>query len=169
MINFIEQQQKLNICMRLLKRNLHLLSLRSKTGSRAILSGCSPRHKRLIGDQFILGAEENILIKGYIERKRKIGGKLSWTCFEEGNLIVYRSGACSMVLLALNCQINLTYIEQGVQDYTGWKQFKWLWSHFFETCSLPITNNINGTGNFKFIKKNKWNLENESNNAVPQR
>lgn len=39
----------------------------SKAGSRAIFSGCFPRHKNLIGDQFILGAEENILIKGYIE------------------------------------------------------------------------------------------------------
>lgn len=105
MINFIEQQKKLNICMRLLKRNLHLLSLMSKTGSRAILSGCSPRHKNLIGDQFILGAEENILIKGYIEMRCKIGDKLSRTCFEEGNLIVYRSGVCSMVLSALSCQI----------------------------------------------------------------
>lgn len=33
MINFIEQQQELHICMRLLKRNLHLLSLRGKTGT----------------------------------------------------------------------------------------------------------------------------------------
>lgn len=67
MINFIEQQQKLNICMRLLERNLHLLPMTSKTGSKAILSGCSPRHKNLIGVQFIFGAEENILTKGYTE------------------------------------------------------------------------------------------------------
>lgn len=67
MINFIEQQQELNICMRLLKRNLHLFSMTSETGSRAILSGCTPRHKGLIGDQFIFGTEENLLIKGYIE------------------------------------------------------------------------------------------------------
>lgn len=43
MINFIEQQQELHICMRLLKRNLHLLSLRGKTGTTTILSGWSPR------------------------------------------------------------------------------------------------------------------------------
>lgn len=39
----------------------------NKTGSTAISSGCSPWRKSLIGDQFVLGAEENILIEGYIE------------------------------------------------------------------------------------------------------
>jgi len=57
MINFIEQQQKLNVCMRVLKEKSPPMT--SETGSRAVLSGGFPRHKNLIGGQFGFGVEEN--------------------------------------------------------------------------------------------------------------
>jgi len=53
--------------MRLSKRNLHLPDKIALCPVLLVIEGCSPRDKNLMVDQFILGAEENILIKGYIE------------------------------------------------------------------------------------------------------